>query len=71
VWPPSASWEAIYRMSSDWSETRYLQGKDFISDTRKPSQGWLEKYIHPDDQRAVLAAINDTIKNKIWASLGF
>ena len=31
----------------------------FIADTASPSRGWLEDYIHPDDQPLVRAAIDE------------
>jgi signal transduction histidine kinase/DNA-binding response OmpR family regulator len=59
-----AGWEMVYRMSRDWSEMRYLRGKNFIADTENPSQNWLDKYIHPDDHAAVLASIDQAIRTK-------
>ncbi len=53
----TASSDVVYRMSPDWSEMRLLTGRDFITDTLMPSCTWLQKYIHPDDQPPVLAAI--------------
>ena len=49
-------------MSRDWSELRYLRGRDFIADTDAPSHNWLQKYIHPDDQSRVMAAIKEAIR---------
>ena len=60
----TASSDAVYRMSPDWSEMRQLQGRDFIVGTDKPNSTWLQEYIHPDDQAHVLAAINEAILNK-------
>jgi two-component sensor histidine kinase/DNA-binding response OmpR family regulator len=60
----TASSDVIYRMSPDWSEMRYLQGKDFMADTQGPSKNWFANYIHVDDQAQVIAAINDAIRNK-------
>lgn len=57
-----ATSEAIYAMSADWSEMRYLDGKDFIPDTGDPSRFWLAKYIHPDDQASVMGAIQEAIR---------
>ncbi|MBV9109975.1 MAG: histidine kinase, partial [Gemmatimonadetes bacterium] len=45
----TASGDALYRMSPDWSEMRQLDGRGFLSDTAEPSGSWLERYIHPDD----------------------
>jgi PAS domain S-box-containing protein len=52
----------VYRMGPDWKEMRQLLGRDFTADTPYPSQGWLEKYIPPDDQAQVLAAIEKAIR---------
>ncbi len=60
----TATSDVVYRMSPDFSEMRYLDGRDFIADTRDPSRRWLEKYIHPDDQEVVLAAVNRAIVTK-------
>ncbi|CCD90227.1 putative sensor histidine kinase with multiple PAS/PAC and a response regulator receiver domain [Bradyrhizobium sp. ORS 285] len=60
----TASSDIVYRMSPDWTEMRYLQGKDFIADTMTPSQRWLAKYIHPDDQPEFVAAITGAIDTK-------
>ena len=59
-----ASSDVVYRMNPDWSEMRQLRGRDFIADTDSPSNTWLEKYIHPDDQPRVLAAIDKAIRAK-------
>ena len=60
----TATYDIVYRMSPDWSEMRALNGKDFIVDTDDPSVTWLQRYIHPDDQDVVLAAISDAIVHK-------
>ena len=60
----AASSDVVYRMSPDWGEMRQLKGKDFIPDTYKPSNTWIDKYIDPDDQPEVLRVINEAIKNK-------
>jgi PAS domain S-box-containing protein len=60
----AASSDVVYRMSPDWREMRYLLGKDFITDTEEPSQTWLQKYIHPDDQPHVMAVINNAIRTR-------
>jgi PAS domain S-box-containing protein len=59
-----ASSDIVYSMSPDWSEMRFLQGRNLIVDTIEPSRSWLDKYIHPDDQERVLAAIRDSISGK-------
>lgn len=60
----SASSDVVYRMSPNWREMRHLEGHKFIADTLEPSSGWLDKYIHPDDQRKVMGAIRKTIRSK-------
>ncbi|HJU20753.1 MAG TPA: ATP-binding protein [Stellaceae bacterium] len=60
----SASSYVVYRMSPDWSEMLRLEGQDFIADTEGPSRAWLDKYIHPDDQPRVLAAVDRAIRTK-------
>jgi PAS domain S-box-containing protein len=60
----TASSDVIYCMSPDWSEMRYLWGRDFIPDTEEPSSTWLDSYIHPDDQTHVLAVVNEAIRTK-------
>lgn len=56
--------DVVCQMSPDWTEMRYLRGRQFIASTEKPIRTWLEKYIHPDDQARVLAAIQKAIRNK-------
>jgi PAS domain S-box-containing protein len=56
--------DVVYRMSPGWTEMRHLVGQNFIADTQGPDDDWLGKYIHPDDQPRVLAAINQAIRTK-------
>ena len=51
-------------MSPDWAEMRRLDGRGFLADTRTPNRGWLDEYIHPDDQARVRAAIRDAIARR-------
>jgi len=60
----NATSNVVYRMSPDWREMRQLQGKDFIADTSAPSRDWLDRYIHPEDQPRVLAAIKNAIRTR-------
>lgn len=60
----TATSNAVYRMSPDWSEMRQLRGGQFVSDTETLSRTWLQDYIHPDDQSRVLEAINGAIRTK-------
>lgn len=56
--------EVVYRMSADWGEMHFLNGSNFIESTNEPNRAWMMKYIHPDDQARVLAAINEAIAHK-------
>ncbi len=60
----TASFDVVYRMSPDWSEMRQLDGHDFIVDTKAPRRGWIQEYIHPDDQPRVVEAIDEAIRAK-------
>jgi PAS domain S-box-containing protein len=60
----SATSDVVYRMGSDWSEMRRLEGREFIPDTLEPSRTWVDTYIHPDDQRMVLSAVRRAIETK-------
>ena len=60
----TASSDVVYRMSPDWSEMRHLDGRDFIADAKEPRRGWIQEYIHPDDQPRVLEAIDEAIRTK-------
>jgi signal transduction histidine kinase/ActR/RegA family two-component response regulator len=60
----TATSDVVYRMGPDWTEMRYLRGKDFMPDTEGPSSAWLQKYIHPEDQPQVMAAINRAVGTK-------
>jgi signal transduction histidine kinase len=53
----SATNDAIYRMSADWSEMYQLDGRNFLSDTTTTIRNWREKYVHPDDVGHVASAI--------------
>ncbi len=60
----TATSDVVYRMNPDWSEMWHLQGRDFITDTKDPSRGWIETYIHPDDRALVLGTIRKAIETK-------
>ena len=60
----TATTDAVYRMSPDWSEMLQLSGSGFIADTERPSKSWLTEYIDSDDQQHVRAAISQAIKAK-------
>ncbi|MFB6236408.1 MAG: PAS domain-containing protein [Halopenitus sp.] len=60
----TASSDALYRMSPDWTEMYQLEGQEFIADTEEPTNEWLEKYIHPDDREYVMETVNESIRTK-------
>ena len=60
----SAIANVVYRISPDWREMRLLDGKEFIANTKETSQTWIEKYIHPVDQKDVTAAIEHATRSK-------
>lgn len=59
-----ASSDVVYHMSADWTEMRHLVSRNFIPDTLEPTRAWLQKYIHPDDRKQVLAAIRKAIRSR-------
>ncbi|RVU03179.1 PAS domain-containing sensor histidine kinase [Mucilaginibacter limnophilus] len=60
----TATSDVVYRMSADWSVMHQLQGGGFLLDTGEPMSDWMEKYIHPQDQERVKAAIAEAIRTK-------
>lgn len=60
----SATSDVVYRMSSDWTEMRYLQGREFVADTLEPTLVWLDRYIHPDDQQRVTETIRQAVATR-------
>lgn len=65
-----ASADVVYRMEPDWSEMRQLHGRHVIADAQEPSRNCLLKYIPPEDQPKVLAAIEKAIRTKSTFELG-
>jgi PAS domain-containing protein len=60
----TSSDDVVYRMSPDWTQMTYLRGANFIPDTDKPSENWVEKYILPEDRTHVSAVIQQAIETK-------
>jgi signal transduction histidine kinase len=60
----AATSDVIYQMNPDWTVMRHLVGRHFIADTESPDQSWLARYIFPDDQPMVLAAIHQAIRTR-------
>lgn len=59
-----ATSDMVYRMSPDWTEMRYLQGRNFVADLHEPSERWLDVYILPEDQPRLLAEIGRAVAQK-------
>lgn len=60
----TATNDVIYRMSPDWTEMYHLDGRNFLSNTDETISNWLQKYILPEDQELVNAAIQQAIQTK-------
>jgi two-component sensor histidine kinase/PAS domain-containing protein len=60
----NATSDVVYRMSPDWTEMRRLDGRGFLADVETPSVTWMDDYLFPEDQPAILAAIQDAIARK-------
>jgi PAS domain S-box-containing protein len=60
----TASSDAVYRMSPDWSELRHLVGREFIADAHEPSRAWLEEYIEPEDRPRVVEAAREAVRTR-------
>lgn len=60
----NASSDVVFRMSPDWTEMWQLDGRGFVSDTAGPKKNWIEEYIDPVDQPAILKAIRNAIQTK-------
>jgi PAS domain S-box-containing protein len=60
----TASSEALYIMSPDWSEMLTLNSRNFLTNTETANPNWLQEYILPDDQPFVTSRIADAIMNK-------
>jgi PAS domain S-box-containing protein len=60
----SSSTDVVYRMSPDWSELLFVDGRQFIADTSEPNRGWMEKYLHAEDRPLVRAAVDTAIRER-------
>ncbi|MCX4241881.1 ATP-binding protein [Paraliomyxa miuraensis] len=58
----AATSDVIYQMSPDWTVMRQLEGRQFIPDTRKPRQSWLQTYIPKPAQPRVTQSIDQAIE---------
>ncbi|HEX7034320.1 MAG TPA: ATP-binding protein [Pseudomonadales bacterium] len=60
----NASSHVVYRMSADGSEMRELDGRGTVSDTVRPNTGWMDEYVLPQDQPAVVQAFREALRDK-------
>ena len=60
----NASADVVYTMSPDWTEMRRLDGRGFIANTDAPSIKWIEEYLLPEDQPAILQTIAQAVAEK-------
>jgi PAS domain S-box-containing protein len=60
----NATSNVVYRMSADWKQMRYLDGKEFIAETKDASHTWIDKYIPAADRRLVMEEIQRAIQSK-------
>jgi signal transduction histidine kinase/CheY-like chemotaxis protein len=59
-----ATSDVTYRMSPDWTQMWHLDGQGFVADTDSATDGWLDDYVHPDDQVQLNAAIAEAIRTR-------
>ena len=59
-----ASSDLMCRMSPDWSEMRQIYDRNFVVETDVLNGNWLEYYVYRDDQRQLVAAVNEAIRTK-------
>lgn len=64
-----ASADVVYKMNADWTRLLELNTTNFLAPTGKPDQGWLERYIVPNDRPMILAAIKQSIEGKCMFEL--
>nr|WP_244510554.1 HWE histidine kinase domain-containing protein [Microvirga guangxiensis] len=60
----TASSDVVYRMNPDWTELLKLDGRGILLDAATPNEAWLGNYVHPDDHKQVMAAIQEAILTK-------
>ena len=59
-----ATSDVLYRVSPDWAEMRWLDGRGLLSDTTTPDTAWMERYIPPEDSEALAEAIHRSVITK-------
>lgn len=60
----TATNDVIFRMSADLAIMHQLDGRRFLDNTDEPNPNWLQKYIAPEDQELVMAAMKQAVASK-------
>ena len=60
----TATSDALYRMSPDWSEMREMRGRGLLTSTEVPNRSWVDTYIRPEDRPRVSVQIEESIRNR-------
>jgi len=59
-----SSSDAIYRLSPDGKQMRYLISRNLATAPCEPNDNWLTQHIHPDDRSHVSACLAEAIRTK-------
>ena len=60
----TATSDAVFRLSPDWSRMWQAEGNGQSADHGKPERDWLTEYINPEDRPQVAALIAEAVKAK-------
>lgn len=60
----AATSDAVFQVSADWSEMRYLEGNRFLADTRESARDWLDSYVPAPDQPQIRVAIQEMLRTR-------
>ena len=60
----NASSDSVYTMSADWHVMFNLEGKNFLADTDRAKNSWMQTYIPEPEWHAVTKVIEEAIRNK-------
>jgi hypothetical protein len=51
-------------MGAYWRSMWHLEGKALIANAAEPYDSWIQQYIHPDDRRSEMDAIDRAIPTR-------
>jgi PAS domain S-box-containing protein len=60
----TASSDVVFSMSPDWSVMRRLFGRGFLAETEAATEDWVDKYIPPEEQSRVFAALAAAVEGR-------